>query len=750
MRISINTKVKMPLCPMDRNRKVEFAKQAVTGWQWLKDVTVGEVVRHLEGGRMICAAKLKNDKRGEGFWSTKTVILDFDLVTQPLDPRLKAFVKIGYFTPNHTSTAPRFRLILELESAIKDADEHTAVAKALAARFGADVNACDPMRIFFPGKPFLVQEDARLLSPSCGLIEWPTKKKPVSPGGRPTDEAVREADVRALIDEWPDTVEYSEWLKFVFSLSEVFGPWVFPLLQEKWPDDKNIEAIARRDLLPEKRVGYSTLMELVGAHCPPFTKCVEKHQKKLNKKDTPAKIFEAYRDRLEHLSFWDIGRDKPELIIVEVKDNKTVVPYYSEEEQLRALYGVLYNYEITYQRVKQILEHIRGVKEIWSPAKEFHIVMEESAPGLSLYRIPDIEPDMNPQIPAWREFLDRLSDPEAFAAWFWTVFDPMHRGRQILYVHSRGGAGKSAVLNALSTWLLTQGSRGIIQSMSSMQAFIASDRFSLSLLVNRRILCMNDIHAKDIAKYSKMKAITGGDTVLVEYKHGRSVELLLPLRVLIHTNYPPEPSMKEEELSRLLYIQVEREPEHQTVDWPDRLAAEAGDFLAYCKACYEARCIDGYKISSKSSAGYLKVFSNEAVEEELDFLNQFFVLGVGLKAPQEAVIWFKKKTMMNVKESKEFRDVLKSSGALLSCEDGVHFWKGLGLNPAYFECSPVSRVFAERFALGGFLLHTDLHKVCEQEGLNPEDMRMYFHLQNIEKDTLGWKGVQLTRGGLFE
>ena len=63
-----------------------------------------------------------------------------------------------------------------------------------------------------------------------------------------------------------------------------------------------------------------------------------------------------------------------------------------------------------------------------------------------------IRPDATVAFPLIQQFLDRLNDPRAFAAWWWGVYSGRNKGRQMIYLWDKRGEGaKSVILKMLGS-----------------------------------------------------------------------------------------------------------------------------------------------------------------------------------------------------------------------------------------------------------------------------------------------------------
>jgi putative DNA primase/helicase len=96
-----------------------------------------------------------------------------------------------------------------------------------------------------------------------------------------------------------------------------------------------------------------------------------------------------------------------------------------------------------------------------------------------------------------------------------------------------GANGKSTYLAAVNAFL----GRGNVSGLSLHK--LESDRFACSRLVGKLANICPDLPSADLAGTSIFKAITGGDTLVAEYKFKDSFEFVPYSRLIFSANQPP-------------------------------------------------------------------------------------------------------------------------------------------------------------------------------------------------------------------
>ena len=216
-------------------------------------------------------------------------------------------------------------------------------------------------------------------------------------------------------------------------------------------------------------------------------------------------------------------------------------------------------------------------------------------------------PDPNMNYPTWKKILDRMSDPDAFAAWQYGVYTGCYKGRQMVWMHGENGEeGKSLIARVIGQQLYGPAHNAISNaSIGSNEKRFLNSFFEHAALViypdasNRKCLSSEEF---------KTLASAGSDPVLIERKGKPAYTAYLNARMWICSNFSPEVTNDNFMTSRLLYISisplVDEAPDPSI---SERLIAELSGFLAYAKECYEKRCPDNYRIQTETDDAVQKL-----------------------------------------------------------------------------------------------------------------------------------------------
>jgi hypothetical protein len=235
--------------------------------------------------------------------------------------------------------------------------------------------------------------------------------------------------------------------------------------------------------------------------------------------------------------------------------------------------------------------------------------------------IPEIIPSNTlDSIPSWAEFLQRCSDPEAFGAWIWSIYEPKHKGRQMLYLYGKQGEdGKSVLQSVVYEMFGAEYSA----SVSSLSAVSTQSTFGASGIYGRRLLIIPDLRNNNLLRFPIINQLTGSDPIKIEFKNQTPFSAKLNVRIFICANIEQELENKKHDSSRLLWLTVSP-PKQRTPNWCEGLKKEYLAFLQYAKWCYQKKCADHYKISSEASDSTVERIIKTDTTGWYDVLSQWF------------------------------------------------------------------------------------------------------------------------------
>jgi hypothetical protein len=296
----------------------------------------------------------------------------------------------------------------------------------------------------------------------------------------------------------------------------------------------------------------------------------------------------------------------------------------------------LTNSEATLVRNPKLLETelYKGIKQLFSPPPPVDVVRR--AVTLWNFNTQTIEQDPQPftfegderlsfkrfkwkpqegAFAAWEEFLMRLSDRDAFMAWIWSVFEERNVGRQYLWLHGENGEDGKSVVGRLLAETFGNAATGITGgNLRELRFFYAS-------IWGKRLVLYADCKNAKLGMHEVVRAMTSGDPVQVEVKNGPTFSAVLHSKLLVMSNYAPDITSGNADLSRCVYITVSESKTKDDPTWESRLRAELPAFLHACREVYSDRCPHHGKVqlSEATTQGVLAA----ADEFEADFDDLF-------------------------------------------------------------------------------------------------------------------------------
>lgn len=144
--------------------------------------------------------------------------------------------------------------------------------------------------------------------------------------------------------------------------------------------------------------------------------------------------------------------------------------------------------------------------------------------------------DPSATCPEWESFVEQVFPDDAQGlAWqiiAWLMRPDVSLQKAILLL-GEGGNGKSTYLAGVTAFL----GRSNVSAVSLHK--LESDRFAVARLVGKLANICPDLPSSHLAGTSTFKALTGGDTVLAEYKYLTSFEFVPFVRLVFSANHAP-------------------------------------------------------------------------------------------------------------------------------------------------------------------------------------------------------------------
>lgn len=227
-----------------------------------------------------------------------------------------------------------------------------------------------------------------------------------------------------------------------------------------------------------------------------------------------------------------------------------------------------------------------------------------------------IEPDPRVKYLHIQALLDRLNDPEAFAAYLWGIYSGLNRGRQCLYVSEEiGESGKSSFLRHFQKLF------GDVITAALNWNVLSNSTHASAHFAGKKLVVIGDNKNPNILMSQAIKELSGDDKVMIDQKYEAVYSTYLQCRLVILSNMPCNITSERHNQSRTLWITLA--PLSVPVDptWSDHYDAEMPGFLAYAEQCYLKRCPDNYEI--KVNDAVKAAVQLRVAEFEAQFIHMF-------------------------------------------------------------------------------------------------------------------------------
>lgn len=253
-------------------------------------------------------------------------------------------------------------------------------------------------------------------------------------------------------------------------------------------------------------------------------------------------------------------------------------------------------------------------------------------------------PDPTMNFPIWEAVLNRLSDPEAFAAWWWAVYTNQYKGRKALWLQGEGAAGKSFLTKILAQELFGPAHT----SIDNISLKTDARRFLAGQVEGKRLVVYPDANNPEVFSMEVFKNLMSADAdpVRVERKNKTPYSAYLNAFMTITSNISPTIRNEQALKSRVLYVTLGKMIDKPNPKIRNAMIAELPGLLAYAKECFET-LYDGYEIQvNNKTVTLMNELEDQYYQEFEDLVSDLYEKG----APDDKIT------------TKDFTDFLEDEG----------------------------------------------------------------------------------------
>lgn len=186
----------------------------------------------------------------------------------------------------------------------------------------------------------------------------------------------------------------------------------------------------------------------------------------------------------------------------------------------------------------------------------------------------------------FKEFLDRITNMDAFMAFIGSLFDPDCKHEQYVWIYGDGRNGKSKIFDTIGAVL-----GKAMGSVSAPDSDHPGQFWTYNFYTKHLVLMREAENAKFINS-GTFKSLVTRESVQVEKKYRDPKEIIIPARYIILGNKRPDIDPNEASGERLIYCEVAK-PQKKDPFFKDRLMTEVDKFISACITTYEEKYQNG-------------------------------------------------------------------------------------------------------------------------------------------------------------
>lgn len=225
--------------------------------------------------------------------------------------------------------------------------------------------------------------------------------------------------------------------------------------------------------------------------------------------------------------------------------------------------------------------------------------------------IPGFEAD---DLVHFKEFLDRITNRDAFMAFIGSLFDPDCKHEQYLWIYGDGRNGKSKIFDAIGSVL-----GNAMESVSAPHSD-KPGQFWTYEFYSKQLVLMREAENDKFINSGLFKSLVTRESVQVEKKYRDAKSMTIPARYIVLGNKKPDIDPNDASGERLIYCEVSK-PTTKDPHFKDRLLTEVDKFISACITAYQEKYQNGsIEVSQKVKDDFLE----DSKELEIGMFHSLF------------------------------------------------------------------------------------------------------------------------------
>lgn len=275
--------------------------------------------------------------------------------------------------------------------------------------------------------------------------------------------------------------------------------------------------------------------------------------------------------------------------------------------------------------------------------------------------------------PVFDEICARTTNSEAMKAYIWSIIQPESYRQQYLWLHGDGNNSKSSLINMINTIVGEDACINIVSNPTDT-------RFFTSKLFGRRLASFPDSNTRAFVTTGIFKALTGDDTMEVEFKNQNSFSAKNIIKFIFSSNRLPDITSQVADIRRIILCEMDVFSGPSIGNYQELLNAEIPQILHKCKISYDTITKNHGPI--KCDVSRARELAEAYDDPFKAVFENFFDADPESRLKRHQVRDIVKKDIKGNHKWSQFKDFLKGEYNIeesRDAEDRIHYFNGISL-----------------------------------------------------------------------